>query len=123
MAEKAFVNTCIPAASRSPFDRFTGAFTESRTPQMQMNERTECPGGLSMLSIHQPADVGVAPALHSAPPHMPLMNPMTFSWVLKRAVLGIAILVVAFGSIAWLTYATIEHDGVDGVGSETAQAE
>ena len=75
-----------------------------------------------MLSIHQSASSGAATALHASTPVADL-NPMTFSWVIKRALLGVAILFIAFGGIAWLTYATIEHNGVDGIGSETAEAE
>ena len=75
-----------------------------------------------MLSIHQPGSSGAVAALPATAP-IPALNPMTFSWVMKRALLGVAILFIAFGGIAWLTYATIEHNGVDGIGSETAEAE
>ncbi len=37
------------------------------------------------------------------------LNPMSFGWVLKRIALGVLILVVAVGSVAWLTYASIEQ--------------
>jgi hypothetical protein len=36
------------------------------------------------------------------------LRPVTLGWALKRALLGIAILVVAMGSVAWLTYASID---------------
>ena len=45
----------------------------------------------------------------SVAPHLPL-RPVTLGWALKRALLGIAILVVAMGSVAWLTYASIDPD-------------
>jgi hypothetical protein len=40
-------------------------------------------------------------------PRLPL-RPITLGWALKRALLGIAILAVAMGSVAWLTYASID---------------
>lgn len=36
------------------------------------------------------------------------LRPVTLGWALKRALLGIAILVLAMGSVAWLTYASID---------------
>lgn len=41
-------------------------------------------------------------------------------WVLKRALLGIAILFVTMGGMAWLTYASIDPD-LDGRPSEAAK--
>ncbi len=38
------------------------------------------------------------------------LRPVTLGWALKRALLGIAILVLAMGSVAWLTYASIDPD-------------
>lgn len=38
------------------------------------------------------------------------LRPMTFRWVLKRSLVGIVILVVAMGALAWLTYASIDPD-------------
>lgn len=38
------------------------------------------------------------------------LPPVTLGWFLKRTVIGIAILMVAMGSLAWLTYASIEPD-------------
>ncbi len=35
------------------------------------------------------------------------------AWALKRALLGLAILVVMFGGGAWLLYATIDPDRAD----------
>ena len=49
------------------------------------------------------------------------LRPMSFGWVMKRALLGIAILVVSMGSVAWLTYASIDPD-LDNVPSEAAKA-
>jgi hypothetical protein len=49
-----------------------------------------------------------------------LPRPITVGWALKRAALGIAILVVAMGAVAWLTYASIEPE--PGVASEPMAA-
>ena len=38
------------------------------------------------------------------------LPPVTLGWFLKRTVVGIAILLVAMGSLAWLTYASIDPD-------------
>lgn len=46
---------------------------------------------------------------------------MSFRWVMKRALLGVAILVVSMGSVAWLTYASIDPD-LDNIPSEAAKA-
>jgi hypothetical protein len=35
-------------------------------------------------------------------------RPVTLGWFLKRSLLGIAILLVAMGGLAWLTYASID---------------
>ena len=48
-------------------------------------------------------------------------RPMTFGWVMKRALLGIAILFVSMGSVAWLTYASIDPN-LDNNPSEAAKA-
>lgn len=45
---------------------------------------------------------------------------ISLGWALKRALLGIMILVVMFGGGAWLLYATIEPDRADA--SETSIA-
>lgn len=37
-------------------------------------------------------------------------RPMSAGWVLKRALLGFAILFVTMGAMAWLTYASIDPD-------------
>ena len=50
-------------------------------------------------------------------------NPMTLRWVMKRVALGVVILVVAFGSIAWLTYASIEQGAAAIDDAETANAQ
>jgi len=49
------------------------------------------------MSIDTPADL----------PQV-VLRPMTLSWVLKRTAIGIAILTVAMGAMAWLTYASID---------------
>lgn len=38
------------------------------------------------------------------------VRPVTLGWVVKRAMIGIAILLVAMGGLAWLTYASIDPD-------------
>jgi hypothetical protein len=35
---------------------------------------------------------------------------VTLGWFLKRTIIGIAILMVAMGGLAWLTYASIDPD-------------
>jgi hypothetical protein len=52
---------------------------------------------------------------HGAAAHGASLRPITLGWAVKRALLGIAILVLAMGSVAWLTYASIDPD-VDGNG-------
>ena len=37
------------------------------------------------------------------------MHPMSLGWVMKRTALGLLILAIAMGSIAWLTYASIDQ--------------
>lgn len=51
------------------------------------------------------------------------VRPITLGWFLKRSIIGIAILLVAMGGLAWLTYASIDPD-VDGEASPaTAQSQ
>lgn len=38
------------------------------------------------------------------------VRPVTLGWVLRRSLIGVIILVVAMGGLAWLTYASIEPD-------------
>jgi hypothetical protein len=38
------------------------------------------------------------------------LRPVTLGWALKRALLGLAIIALAMGSVAWLTYASIDPD-------------
>jgi hypothetical protein len=66
--------------------------------------------GDEMSSVHQTSIAVSAPAL----------NPMSFGWVMKRLALGIFILVVAVGSVAWLTYASIEQSASQSSPAETA---
>ncbi|MEQ1577012.1 MAG: hypothetical protein ABL894_05100 [Hyphomicrobium sp.] len=61
--------------------------------------------------------------LNSAVLSSPDLNPMTLGWVVKRIALYIAILVVAFGSIAWLTHASIDADARRPAAPETANAQ
>ena len=44
------------------------------------------------------------------PAHKVSLPPVTLGWFLKRTLLGIAILLVAMGGLAWLTYASIDPD-------------
>ena len=44
------------------------------------------------------------PVQHDALP------PVTLGWFLRRTIVGIAILMVAMGGLAWLTYASIEPE-------------
>jgi hypothetical protein len=46
----------------------------------------------------------------------------TLGWALKRAALGLAILLVATGFGAWLFYASIEPDGARGPGAQSEYA-
>lgn len=41
----------------------------------------------------------------------PLARRVTLGWFLKRSLIGIAILMFAMGSLAWLTYASIDPEG------------
>ena len=44
------------------------------------------------------------------------LRTVTVGWFLKRSLIGIAILMVAMGGLAWLTYASIDPDmDADGV--------
>jgi hypothetical protein len=36
------------------------------------------------------------------------VRPVTLGWFLKRSLIGLAILMIAMGGLAWLTYASIE---------------
>jgi hypothetical protein len=56
-----------------------------------------------------------APTVQGVP-----LRPITLAWFLKRSLIGLAILMVAMGGLAWLTYASIDPD-LDGVPS-TAEA-
>lgn len=38
------------------------------------------------------------------------VRPVTLGWFLKRSLIGIAILMIAMGGLAWLTYASIDPD-------------
>jgi hypothetical protein len=43
----------------------------------------------------------------------------TLGWALRRAAMGLAILLVATGFFAWLLYASIEPDGTRGPGAQS----
>lgn len=58
----------------------------------------------------------------ASPVQVSAVRPVTLGWVLKRSIIGIAILLVAMGGLAWLTYASIDPD-LDGEPSPaTAQS-
>lgn len=46
----------------------------------------------------------------------------SLGWALRRAALGLAILLVATGFAAWLFYASIEPDGARGPGAQSEYA-
>jgi hypothetical protein len=48
---------------------------------------------------------------------------MTFSWVMKRLALCIGILVFAVGSVAWLTYASIDQTEAQSKPAQTAASQ
>lgn len=78
--------------------------------------------GSSVAPVRQSAGLvahTTAPQAQTASAH----NPMTLGWVLKRAALYVAILAVAFGSIAWLTYASTEQIAIERQTSKTAGAQ
>jgi hypothetical protein len=56
-----------------------------------------------------------APSVQRAP-----ARPVTLGWFLKRTLIGIAILMVAMGGLAWLTYASIDPDLDGETGSKAA---
>lgn len=58
-----------------------------------------------------------APAVQAA-----LVRPVTLGWFLKRSLIGIAILMVAMGGLAWLTYASIDTDADGDAAPKSAKA-
>jgi uncharacterized MnhB-related membrane protein len=52
-----------------------------------------------MSRVSAPLDAASSSAIH----------PITWSWALRRAALGILILSSSVGLVAWLTYTTIEQ--------------
>jgi hypothetical protein len=63
------------------------------------------------MSIHTPADL----------PQVEL-RPITLTWVLKQSAIGIGILTIVIGCMAWLTYASIDPRLDAQVGEPTAPA-
>jgi hypothetical protein len=54
----------------------------------------------------------MAIGVEEAPPAQgPFVRPVTLGWFLKRMLVGVAILLIAMGGLAWLTYASIDPDG------------
>lgn len=67
----------------------------------------------------------MAAAEKPPPPATVQLQPVelkTLGWALRRAALGLAILLVATGLAAWLFYASIEPDGVSGPGAQSEYA-
>lgn len=56
-----------------------------------------------------------APSVQSA-----FVRPVTLGWFVKRSLIGIAILMVAMGGLAWLTYASIDPDADGDLGANAA---
>ncbi len=63
------------------------------------------------IVVEDASTVQVAPVRH-----------VTLGWFLKRSLIGLVILAVAMGGLAWLTYASIDPD-LDGVPSQKATTE
>ena len=65
----------------------------------------------------------VMPAAERSPPVQPVqvqaVELKTLGWALRRAVLGLAILLIGTGFFAWLLYASIEPDGTRGPGAQS----
>jgi hypothetical protein len=57
---------------------------------------------------------------NASPVHASAVRVVTLGWFLKRSIIGIAILMVAMGGLAWLTYASIDPN-LDGDTSATVQ--
>ena len=57
----------------------------------------------------------------ASPVQSVVVRPVTLGWVLKRSMIGIAILLVAMGGLGWLTYASIDPD-LDGDTARPANA-
>lgn len=51
-----------------------------------------------------------------------LVRPVTLGWFLKRSLIGIAILLIAMGGLAWLTYASIDPHADDNLAPKAAKA-
>lgn len=50
---------------------------------------------------------GEAQDVQGVPVHPPA-RPVSLGWFVRRSLIGIAILLVAMGALAWLTYASID---------------
>lgn len=64
----------------------------------------------------------MAIGVEDAPQVQVALRPVTFAWFLKRSLIGIAILMVAMGGLAWLTYASIDPDADGDVTPKSAKA-
>lgn len=58
-----------------------------------------------------------APSVQAA-----MVRPVTLGWFLKRSLIGITILLVTMGGLAWLTYASIDPDSDGGTDPRSAKA-
>lgn len=58
--------------------------------------------------VHSAADAVILDAQNNYGHVADPASRITFGWFLKRAIMGIAILVVSIGGMAWLTHASID---------------
>lgn len=59
-------------------------------------------------AVHSAADAASLDTQRNAGHVADPASRITFGWFLKRAIIGIAILVVSIGGMAWLTHASID---------------
>lgn len=65
----------------------------------------------------------MAIGVEEAPPAQgPFVRPVTLGWFLKRMLVGVAILLIAMGGLAWLTYASIDPDADSDAAPRSARA-
>jgi hypothetical protein len=72
---------------------------------------------MSSATVSSVAEIP-APVQTSRPP--PQLK--TLGWALRRAAMGLAILLTLAGLSAWLLYASIEPDGTNGPGARSEYA-
>ena len=76
-----------------------------------------------MSSFQSLASAAQTPSQLSTSASPRALNPMTLGWVVRRAVLGALILTLAFGTIAWLTYASLDSDAIAATSIETTSTQ